>query len=126
MLEWGGAQKCHQFNKNIMHPGNDFLVGQDIRLIQQTPQQRIVGALLQALQHHLMLPLLHLLRQYLELTADGLLQAEIGAITAAVPHSAASSNVAISSKGTGRRSTVSPISSASCCKLLLVIDGRIE
>ena len=50
----------------------------------------------------------------------------IGLITAAVPQAPASSNVSSSSSGIGRRSTLIPMSSANCIKLLLVIEGRIE
>ena len=38
----------------------------------------------------------------------------------------ASSMVSSSSSGIGRRSTLMPISSANCIRLLLVIEGRIE
>ena len=50
----------------------------------------------------------------------------IGLITAAVPQAPASSNVASSSSGIGLTSTFKPKSKANCCRLLLVMEGRIE
>ena len=52
--------------------------------------------------------------------------AAIGLITAAVPQAPASSKVESSSSAMGRRSTFMPMVSASCIKLLLVMEGRID
>ena len=50
----------------------------------------------------------------------------MGLITAAVPHAPASSKVASSSSGIWRRSTVMPMSSANCIRLLLVMEGKMD
>ena len=47
----------------------------------------------------------------------------IGVMTTAVPQAPASSKVSSSSRGMGRFSTVMPRSSATVCRLLLVMDG---